>query len=80
MNMCARVHRVHAVWLVKVTSGTHNTAAGGSLREYVHECLSTYTMVLAYALAIAASGLLARGCGPGTVLVRTGHVGTGIEG
>ena len=35
--------------------------------------------VLAYALAIAASGLLARGGGPGTVLVRTGHVGTGIE-
>ena len=33
-----------------------------------------------YALATAASGLLARGGGPGTVLVRTGHVGTGVEG
>ena len=31
-------------------------------------------MVLVYALAIAASGLLTRGGGPGTVLVRTGHV------
>ena len=37
-------------------------------------------MVLAYALATAVSGRLARGGGPGSVLVRTGHVGTGIEG
>ena len=37
-------------------------------------------MLLAYALATTASGLLARGGSPGTVLIRTGHMGTEIEG
>ena len=53
----------------------------GSLYEYMgHDCLKADTMVLAYALTTAASGLLARRGGPGTVLVRAGHVGTGTEG
>ena len=57
------------------------TPSVGSLREYMgHECLKAYTTMLAYASAPASSGLLARGGGPGIVLVRTGHVGTGIEG
>ena len=55
------------------------TGARCTSRMYIDECLKTYTMVIAYALAIAASGLLARGGAPGSVLVRTGHVGTGMS-